>query len=82
MAREERVMRKYEIEKGVPIPQCNGVGLASTLLSMDVNDSVLVSGVKKQSVNGAVQLARKKSNKTKTFITRSVGENMRVWRTS
>jgi len=69
----------YEIEKNVPIPECQKAG-RFPYEELDVNDSFRVEGVKLQSVCNSNYRANKRLGRK--FVARVDGDGVRVWRVS
>lgn len=71
------MMKQYEIEKDVPIPEVSGKGRSKyPFYEMAVGDSIFSENV---SIRQAAYAHARRNNKT--FIVRKVEGGYRVWRT-
>lgn len=75
-------MRKYKIEKGVPILETRGTRTEEyPFRDLEIGDSFLIpspSSKEKQSILSQAYNRGKKLNRR--FVTRTVPEGLRVWR--
>lgn len=69
-----------KIEKGIPVPAHYQRGMWAVLDDMKVGDSFAVPAIFTQRVRMAISQRKRRGGKAE-FITRTVGDQLRVWRT-